>query len=66
MTCPLLRQRVAHCELGHGDLLTMEGYFQKVYLHRVKKANAPTTCRYNLTIRFLLEHSCHRESISPP
>lgn len=48
-------QRVASCELGHGAIITMEGYFQKVYLHRVRKSPA-NTCRYNLTIRFLVTH----------
>ena len=42
--------------LRHGDLMTMEGLFQKYYIHRVPKSILAEKPRINLTWRWIKEH----------
>eukprot|EP01083_Nonionella_stella_P074863 203201_1 len=46
--------------LYHGDLLSMEGFFQKYYLHRVPKQFDIVNCnaRINFTWRWITKHNC--------
>jgi len=46
--------------LGHGDLCTMEGRFQRYYLHAVPKEPRVQEPRLNLTWRWITRHS-HRD-----
>eukprot|EP00435_Cladocopium_sp_Y103_P072368 s3_g40.t1 len=43
-------------DLQHGDLITMEGCFQKHWYHRVPKAGGVTRPRINLTWRSIRRH----------
>eukprot|EP00434_Breviolum_minutum_P033169 symbB.v1.2.029349.t1/scaffold3183.1/size61800/2 len=44
-------------DLEHGDLITMEGCFQKHWYHRVPKAGGVTRPRINLTWRSITRHN---------
>merc|ERR1712039_506448 len=39
--------------LGHGDIMTMEGLFQKHYKHSVPVSDAPCGRRLNFTFRWI-------------
>eukprot|EP00931_Biecheleriopsis_adriatica_P031192 TRINITY_DN1831_c0_g1_i1.p1 TRINITY_DN1831_c0_g1~~TRINITY_DN1831_c0_g1_i1.p1 ORF type:complete len:805 (-),score=165.60 TRINITY_DN1831_c0_g1_i1:3-2351(-) len=43
-------------QLGHGMLSTMEGMFQKHYLHQIDKAGSTTQPRINVTFRWIVHH----------
>lgn len=43
--------------LEHGDILTMEGYFQRFYEHRVPPEPTNNQQRLNLTFRWIMKHS---------
>ncbi len=43
--------------LSHGDLCTMEGRFQRHYLHAVLRETDTADARINLTWRFITKHS---------
>lgn len=43
--------------LGHGDIMTMEGMFQKHYKHSVPKSDQPCGTRINFTFRWIKEKS---------
>jgi len=47
---------VTSTDLGHGDLMTMEGLFQKHYLHRLPPHTGPSGKRINFTWRWIVEH----------
>jgi len=42
--------------LEHGDLMTMEGAFQKYYEHRIAKNKGEDGIRINLTFRYIKKH----------
>lgn len=42
--------------LSDGDLCTMEGMFQKHYMHRVPRGGTPSGPRINLTWRWIVRH----------
>ena len=47
---------VKRMALNSGDILTMEGSFQRDYYHRVPKSRTSSNRRYNLTWRVLVNH----------
>jgi len=52
-----IKQMVLH----HGDIMTMEGLFQKYYVHRVPKAYGVQRARVNLTWRWIKKHDIYRD-----
>lgn len=46
-------QTVGSCRLGDGDIMTMEGLFQKHYKHSVPVSEAPCGKRINMTFRWI-------------
>ena len=53
------QENVTRIEFGEGDLLTMEGLFQKRYTHRVPIQQSLQGIRVNITWRWILEHQGH-------
>lgn len=52
------RGSIQSVTLGHGHLCTMDGLFQKHYIHQVAKSKAKTLQpRINATFRWIVEHS---------
>ena len=53
--------------LGHGDVCTMEGQFQRFYKHGVPRSHQVRNPRVNLTWRWVVHHtaSCRRYTPSP-
>lgn len=49
------RDSIQRVTLEHGDICTMEGFFQRYYVHQVKKGSAMQP-RVNATFRFIAEH----------
>lgn len=47
---------VSNFSLGHGQLSTMEGLFQKHYLHQIAKSTT-RTARVNVTFRYIVDHA---------
>ena len=43
-------------DLAHGDILTMEGLFQKFWQHALAPSPTPCAPRINLTFRKLVQH----------
>jgi len=50
-------KRLHRVMLGDGDIMTMEGMFQKHFQHRVPKEGGEHGPRINLTWRFILKHN---------
>ncbi len=50
------QNKVVRLELGDGDLLTMEGLFQKNYIHRVPAQPNEQGLRINITWRSVIRH----------
>jgi len=48
---------IASFTLGHGQLSTMEGLFQKHYLHQIAKAGSTNRPRINATFRYIVQHA---------
>ena len=50
-------EKRGHVHLKNGDILTMEGLFQKYYQHRVPRQGKCTEPRINFTWRYIVNHS---------
>jgi len=50
------RGSVCNFNLGHGQICTMEGLFQKHYLHQIAKGTT-RQARINATFRYIQEHA---------
>merc|ERR1711879_332621 len=45
-------------ELNHGDICTMEGLFQKHYVHQIKRGESKEQAqRLNATFRWIVQHT---------
>ena len=44
-------------QFSHGDILTMEGLFQKFFQHCLPPSACPVTTRINLTLRKIVQHT---------
>jgi len=50
-------QNLQYIGLGDGDVMTMEGYFQRYYVHRVPKEGHIGEPRVNFTWRWITNHT---------
>ena len=48
--------------LHNGDIMTMEGLFQKYYLHRVPKSYDVSSARINFTWRWIKQHYIYQDN----
>lgn len=60
------RDSIESTWLEHGHLATMEGLFQKHYLHQVPKAGSSTEPRINVTFRYNVAHVAPCPLAPPP
>ena len=57
----LEEEQITNVVLKNGDLMTMEGMFQKYYVHRVPKEKNVSKERINLTWRWIRQHNFYRD-----
>ena len=50
------KSKIHKINIKNGDILIMTGYFQKIYLHRIKEDNNINGLRINLTFRKIINH----------